>query len=581
MIQTQNVHLQFANYFKDKEMLPYFYLLSKKLAEGSVCVNLNQINWEKLREEEPVLSKFRLISNEELAKNKFVSDGQTKKPLVLSNNYLYLQRYYNYETRVYEKIKSLILNDNPDEQKESLNNIKEEVQKLFKVNVTNQTDWQAIAAISAVLNLFSIITGGPGTGKTTTLAKVLSLLFKINPNLRVALAAPTGKAAQRMADSLKESAVNFIELKSKFEELEPSTLHRLLGYINESIYFKHNEKNPLNYDLVIVDESSMIDLAMFAKLLDAIGPNTKLILLGDKNQLASVEAGSLFGDLCMAQSKLNLFSKEKAEFINSFLINENSKITNENIEEKNHLLFGHITELQHSFRFSSNSGIGEFSRAVIENQQEKFNYFFENTNEQVTMDTSYSADIFEKFTKNFIEYIDEEDTVKALKKLNQQRILCAVREGDEGVYALNRKIEKFLHEKRKISIGSEFYENRPVMITANNYELNLFNGDIGIVRKGKVWFEAANGGLKSFLPAFLENVETVFAMTIHKSQGSEFDRVLCVLPQKQEVAILTAELLYTAITRAKKEIIIQSNLETVLACAGRRVQRNSGIIERF
>lgn len=582
MIQTNNVHLQFADYFKDKEMLPYFYLLSKKLAEGSVCVDLNQIDWGKLKEEEAVLTQFKLISTEDLKKNKFVSeDEKVKKPLILANNRLYLQRYYQYESLVLQKIKALIENGDEHETVEKLSAIKSEVQKLFETNSTGSTDWQAVAAISSVLNRFSIITGGPGTGKTTTLAKVLSLLFKLNPEMKVALTAPTGKAAARMAESLKNAADNFPDLKTEFEQLIPSTLHRLLGYQKNSIYFKHHSENPLPYDLVIVDESSMIDLALFAKLLDAVGKGTHLILLGDKNQLAAVEAGSLFGDLCMAQPELNLFSREKAGFINEFLIDENSKIKAENISKSQHPLFEKVVELQHSFRFSDDGGIGKLSKAIISNQPEEIRSFFENKDKQVLTDTGYADEIFNDFAANYAEYIQENDIKTALEKLNNQRILCAVREGDKGVYALNRKIEKYLHGKGLISPGSEFYENRPLMVTGNNYELGLFNGDIGIVREGRVWFESADGSLKSVLPAFLENVETVFAMTIHKSQGSEFSRVLTLLPENPDLALLTAELLYTAVTRAKNQIIIQGSEEILLLCAGRRVERSSGIADRF
>lgn len=582
MLQTKNVHLQFADYFKDKEMLPYFYLLSKKLAEGSVCVNLNQIDWEKLKAEEAALHPFKLISTEDLKKNKFVSENdKVKKPLILDKNRLYLQRYYRYETLVLQKIAALIANEKTADIAASLEAIQAEVQALFSANSTNATDWQAVAAISSVLNRFSIITGGPGTGKTTTLAKVLSLLFKLNPNMKVALAAPTGKAAARMAESLKNTALNFPDLKAEFEQLLPSTLHRLLGYQKNSIYFKHHAENPLPYDLIIVDESSMIDLAMFAKLLDAIGNDTRLILLGDKNQLAAVEAGSLFGDLCMAQPELNLFSLEKANFINKFLVNEKSKIKTENIGESGHPLFEKVVELRHSFRFSDDGGIGKLSKAIINNQPEDIRPFFENTDEQVLTDTEYSEKIFNDFAANYAEYIQENDDKTALEKLNNQRILCAVREGDKGVYALNRKIEKFLHGKGWLSPGSEFYENRPIMVTGNNYELGLFNGDIGIVRGGRVWFESADGSLKSVLPAFLENVETVFAMTIHKSQGSEFNRVLTVLPENQDLALLTAELLYTAATRAKNKLIVQGSQEVILHCAGRRVERSSGIADRF
>ncbi|MEO9209631.1 MAG: exodeoxyribonuclease V subunit alpha, partial [Ginsengibacter sp.] len=439
---------------------------------------------------------------------------------------------------------------------------------------------------SAVLNNFTIITGGPGTGKTTTVAKILSILFQINPDLKVALAAPTGKAASRMDESLKIAAEKENEIiQTKFQTLQPFTIHRLLGWQKNSIYFKHNSDNTLNYDVVIVDEASMIDVALFAKLLSAIGAKTKLIVLGDKNQLTSVEAGSLFGDLCQAQISLNIFSEERVTLINSFIENKSQQIPDAAISISPHPLFQHVIELQKSYRFSDDKGIGKFSKAVIKNDEESIKEFFKNTDEQILIDTKYSASIFQKFIDAYKEYIEEKDLSKAFKKLNQLKVLVAVREGEQGLYAINKEIERYLIERKYIKYDQEFYENRPVMVTSNNYELNLFNGDIGIIRRDengiiKIWFEN-NGQIQGISPFLISKVETVFAMTVHKSQGSEFNKILIVLPKNENIKILTRELLYTAISRAKERVIIQGSEATILQTSKEIVKRGSGIIARF
>ncbi|MEO6682242.1 MAG: AAA family ATPase, partial [Ginsengibacter sp.] len=322
---TNNVHQQFAEYFPSENLHPYIYLLSKKMSEGHICIDLNELKESDL--DNLYTFRKRNINNENL-----VSDGSTIEPFILSNNRLYMHRYYNYETIIFNSITQLIKSEN--QQKKINEDILKEhasfIRDLFPAeknpDATSEINWQLVAALSAALNKFTIITGGPGTGKTTTVAKVLAILYSINPELRVALTAPTGKAAARMGDSLKNATSNANmplsdQIKNSFETIIPSTIHRLLGFQPNSIYFKHNEDNPVNYDVVIIDESSMIDVALFAKLFLALAPDTKVILLGDKDQLASVEAGSLFGDLCQAQENLNLFPADRGHFINSFIEN--------------------------------------------------------------------------------------------------------------------------------------------------------------------------------------------------------------------------------------------------------------------
>jgi exodeoxyribonuclease V alpha subunit len=596
MQSVNDVHYQFASFFKSETLKPYAYLVSKKLDEGHICLHLKDIPKEIKKPPFIDIDK-ELDPRTELAGEKLVSksDG-AKQPFVLHNDRLYLQRYFNYESIILDRIHAFIASEAKEflNRSNQLNKHKDLIQKLFGLQNNlaatsdKNTDWQLTAALSGVLNNFTIITGGPGTGKTTTVAKILALLYTINPQLKVALAAPTGKAAARMAESLKNAKLPIDEqVTALFQSLEPSTIHRLLKAIPESPHFRQSKENPLKYDVIIIDESSMIDVALFAKLLDAIGDDTRLIMLGDKNQLASVEAGSLFGDLCQAQKVLNQFSIQRAEIINSINPDKSRQIQASQITLSDHPLFEHIIELQHSHRFTGNEGIGRFSKAVIGNKGVVIKEFLKpDTDEQVIIDETYSKEIFEQFISGYEEFIREKDVIAALHKLNSLRVLCAVREGEQGVYSVNQRIENYLHRKGLIAKTGECYINRPIIVTRNYYNLELFNGDIGLLRydaKGvlRAWFEDKEGKAKPVLPGYISQAETVFAMTIHKSQGSEFNQVLVMLPNTPDIPILTSELLYTAVTRAKKKAIIQGTEAIILKAAEARVQRGSGIIERF
>jgi exodeoxyribonuclease V alpha subunit len=594
MHTINDVHQQFAEYFNIPVLKPYAYLLSKKISEGHICLHLDKLT--DTGTELPDYCSSMVTGSEPLQSVPLVAhNGTDKEPFVLYQDRLYLQRYFHYETIFLNRIHKFL-----ETEKALLNDriaILEKQNKLIlelfdaknTVDENAPADWQVAAAITGVLNNFTIITGGPGTGKTTTVAKILAILFNIDPSLKVALAAPTGKAAARMAESLRNTRLPVTaELTEKLQSLSPSTLHRLLKSIKDNPYFHHNAENPLNYDVVIVDESSMIDIALFAKLLDAIGPDTRLILLGDKDQLASVEAGSLFGDLCQAQETLNLFSAGRIALINSFITDKRQHIPDSQISEDNaHPLFQHLVELRRSHRFTGHKGIGKFSKAIIKNDQPVLEEFLHaGHDEQVVIDPTYSITLFEEFVAGYADFIKEKDITEALHKINNLRVLCAVREGDQGVYTTNRMIEKYLYDKKLIRINAEFYKNRPIILTRNYYEHNLFNGDTGIIRpdeKGVLmaWFEDGAGSLKAVLPGYLTEAETVYAMTIHKSQGSEFNKVLVILPLTTNVAILTRELVYTAVTRAKTMVYVQSSAEVLLQAADRSVERSSGIANRF
>ncbi|MDI9358814.1 MAG: exodeoxyribonuclease V subunit alpha [Phycisphaerales bacterium] len=589
-----DIHHQFAQAFNNKSIEPFMYQLSKKLSEGSICINLDTFNLsDEEKESETAPWDIAALKTQ---KHLVATDTDTFAPIVLYNNKLYFHRYFRYESIVVDKILSLINNSTAQlaGRMERLKDIMSLISSFRETTSPDnqKTDWQLVATLQTVLQDFSIITGGPGTGKTNTLAKVLCLLYTLDSEIKIALAAPTGKAAMRMAEALKNTHVSLPEnIKSKIEALQPKTLHNLLGYIPHSIYFQYNERNHLPYHCIVIDEASMIDIPLFAKLLQALRPDGKLILLGDKNQLSSVEAGSLLHDLCGTISHTNQFSEDRIAFINHFITHEPHKIQSPSMHPQNIVIGNFITELQYSRRFKEDSMIGQLSRAILDGNMEALQSFIiadvpvlcngsqkdDTKNEDVAcIDTSIDDHILEVFCEGYKKFIEEKDIEKAIIYFNTTRVLVAVRDGKQGLYAINKKIERIL----RLDTRDLFYDNRPVLVTKNRYDLGIWNGDVGIIRNKRAYFYT-NAGLKDFSPAYFTELETVFAMTIHKSQGSEFDNVLVVLPDLLDSKILTKELLYTGVTRAKKQLVIQSKKDRLEQTIQHTVERISGISERL
>ena len=584
--QMDDVHTLFSLFFQDERLRPYAEALSQKMLHGHVC-----LAGDFLKEyDRKVLAQI----------TSYVTvDPTGTKPFVLQGDKLYLHRYFRYETMILASIKRMLdySNDRFAERQQALLGLKDIIRQLEQkpeAGNTVQTDWQLVSALSVFLNQFTIITGGPGTGKTTSVAKVLYLLYLQNPKLRVSLAAPTGKAAMRMSESLKNTPIAIPDsIRDQFASIKPTTIHRLLGYQRGSIHFKYNQQNPLHHDIVIVDEASMIDVALFAKLTDAIGPDTRLVLLGDKNQLASVEAGSLFGDLCKVQPTANRFDEARLQYLNRFFQHTQNQLGPSCINQSP--LQNHIIELQKSRRFTADSGIGKLAGHILHQQSNQVEPFFqEGVFGDAWIDTAVSSAVFKKQALLFADYLAEPDVQEALVKLQAFRVLCAVREGDQGMYTANKTIEAILHradlrnhDGSLFSPVGEWYENRPIMVTKNDPELELYNGDTGIIRWDptdqiwKAWFSNPQGGVRFVLPTYITGLETVYAMTIHKSQGSEYDHVLVLLPEETENELLTAELLYTAITRAKQKVVLQVTPQTLEKAIHTRVRRISGIIERL
>ncbi|MGB1311008.1 MAG: exodeoxyribonuclease V subunit alpha, partial [Leucothrix sp.] len=465
---------------------------------------------------------------------------------------------------------------------------------------SGETDWQREAAKSAAKQAFTIITGGPGTGKTSTVLKILMLLQELHQGaLAISLAAPTGKAAMRLQQSLVEGKQQSV-LQGKLLDSIPetvTTLHRLLGPINQSNHFRHHVDNPLSCDVLVVDESSMIDLALMSKLLDALPAKAKIILLGDKDQLASVESGAVLNDLCVSLPEQTIelkktwrFSgaiKDLAQAINKQQAVEAWSLLSAQTEAAaKHPLQDHVALSQMRLSFikpeQQYSLFDELGAHIIPqfSEGEMANDVEESTIAQLPNEQALDY-IYERYQPYIAQIIRSADPAQALSAFLQFQVLAAVRQGPFGVEGLNRSLEKRLYSSQ-MQTHLPWYHGKPVMITRNDPALGLFNGDIGICLRDEksaqldVWFNESNGNFRAVLPARLPLHETVFAMTIHKSQGSEFDDVLIVLPE-QSVALLSKELLYTGVTRAKQQVAIAAHEWVFSEAINQQVVRHSGI----
>jgi len=565
-------------------------LVSRQLSEGHICIDLKSYMENNPLPDIPLpdLEEWKGV----LFSSSVTGKPGEKKPLVFDGRRLYLYRYWNYEDQLIRRLKIAAQMET-----ETGENIKDSLNRFFD-NEGKEINWQKIAAFMALKKPFCVISGGPGTGKTTTVAKILCLFLREREDIKIALAAPTGKAAARMNEAIKNS-MDYLKEKvspllfEKVKELSGRTIHRLLGSANKfSSSFIHNRENPLDYDVVIVDEASMIDLALMAKLFDALKDKCRLILLGDKDQLASVEAGAVIGSICN-NTYINLFSRSFCMEYNNFERDKKRMLTEEYMDgSENNPLKDCIIQLKESYRFKDRKGIEVLSKSI-----NRTAHFSEITDvfrsykkdegiawHRLPERSKFKGAIKERVIDGFNTYIQANRPEEAIEGFNTFRILCALREGPFGVRAINLLIEEILKEEGFIEPSGKWYLHRPVMITRNDYTLNLFNGDTGITRKDedgnyRVYFPSSEKNkLKKFIPSLLPDHETVFAMTVHKSQGSEFDHVLMILPDKPN-PVLTRELIYTGITRAKNCIEIMACQEVFRGAAEKSVSRSSGLEE--
>lgn len=492
---------------------------------------------------------------EALLASPVIGQAHAYAPLIIENGHIWLNRYWQYEQQLASNIaQRLQLKLTTDSTA-----LQAALDHWFP---TGAHDRQRQAVERAATLPFLIISGGPGTGKTTTVTRLLCLLiehFKINPQ-RIKLAAPTGKAAMRMQEAIRQAKTN-LQLPPELAELIPeqgSTLHRLLGYIPGKLGFRHHAHYPLPADVVIVDEASMIDISLMSHLLAAVRPDARLILLGDRDQLASVETGSIFRDLCQFDQ-----------------------------DQTNHPLNEHIVVLEKSWRFDASGGIGQLAKAIRDQQEAALLNILQSAPAGVTWEQtaeismSYLQQVWQAYLAGVQAWQQEIQQLPALfAAFNQFRLLTPLRKGALGTEQLNQQLSTLLRRVLPNRFQGVWFAGRPIMITENDYRQQLFNGDIGLSLADadgqlRVWFPEPKGGFRAFAPVRLPAHETAWAMTIHKSQGSEFERVLLVMPEDADAKILGRELLYTAITRARSQIHLMGKEAVILAAVRRSLPSTS------
>ena len=642
---------QFARLMHSMSADPLVTLLaanvSHELGQGNVCMSLTgQLFGLDSDASQPLLNRAgstRERWQQQLNASPLVNDGSTPTPLVLDNGRLYLYRYWQYECHVAHFLKRQH-NELPDGQ-----TARTILQRLFQrdyrfiaqqcagqppaqqqaamikwldieapqsldwpaiLSAVNQAvpdaaaldrlipdsaclNWQKIAVALAASRSFSVISGGPGTGKTTTVTRLLALLTELGqpdafPNIK--LVAPTGKAAARLTESIG-GALTRINCHDSVREKIPTqagTLHRLLGVIPGKSGFIHNQNNRLHLDILVVDEASMIDLPLMSQLLAALPDHARLILLGDRDQLSSVEAGSVLGDICHAAA--SGYSEHQASLL-ATLTEQPLPTTTGSIVD--HSVADSLCLLRKSYRFDAQSGIGSLAKAVNSADIDTLVSIFADDHDDIALLPVAEPSDYQRLIQHCVEkyrpyltLVQQRARPEAiLAAFNQFQLLCALREGAFGIAGLNEAIEKALQQQGLINASSQWFEGRPVLITRNDHGLGLYNGDIGMTvldddGRLKVAFQLPDKQLKLYLPSRLPEHETVFAMTIHKSQGSEFDSVAMVLPDT-DTPIITRELVYTGITRAKSTLRVFSGMNMMVKAAKTPTQRESGLYDRL
>ncbi len=508
-------------------------LLSRAVREGHSALTITQLARQArhLQSDAAVAVLIDLSVADEawwteiLSSSPLVSGGTDQLPIVLVGELLQFKRYYDAEMRIADRVRTLLREPQADG-----------------------------------LPAFSIVTGGPGTGKTTFVARRLLELQATHADLRVALAAPTGKAAARLSETIRQRMDELAQSTGMRAEApaEARTLHRLLGYSPNTNTFRRNATDPLDDDLVIIDEASMVDVLMLDALLRALKVGARLMLVGDHNQLASVDAGDVLGALCRAA----LTAKDHGP------------------------LNASVTVLSTSWRFADQPAIGTLASAILSGDVEAvLRACTQSDTPEVGLRalTVSSDDLVEFIVPGLERCFSAQSPDDLLAAVESFRVLAPEREGRTGVSGINAAIERWL-ARRGHPVLDTWYHGRPVLVTANDYSSRVYNGDVGVVWREAgevaVYFRGNDGKVRAIAPVRLPSVETAWAMTVHKSQGSEFDDVLVVLPE-HESRTMSRELLYTAVTRAKRRVRIMGS-DSALAVAVRRVTgRTSGLAERL
>ncbi|WP_414827772.1 exodeoxyribonuclease V subunit alpha [Alteromonas sp. H39] len=570
--------------------------LSYMQRQGHTCLSLELIAGNVLFSDDENASGITYPSLTRLIQVTRQALSQYAAPvaLVYEKGLLYSRRYWQFEDTIAQAIadrqQPILLTDNEYQACEDV------WPRLFSVTQCAEQDWQQIAVASTLVQRFSVINGGPGTGKTYTVTRLLLALQAMSGGtLKIQLAAPTGKAAQRLTESVSQSLEQLEgQLDAKLLEAIPrdaSTLHRLLGLARFGVRARRDQSAPLDIDVLIVDEASMVDVALMARLMRALPPDVRVYLIGDADQLPAVESGNVL------ESMIGELPEEPAV---------TSSMRAHLVRLCPHLpLLPLAANLQadawvHSLRKSQRFGgkLAEVATAIQSGRTAHALSMISSTasaqdalgKEDVLMSAlPENPQSLKSLAKaSFAALFSCRTPQQALDALRHCRWLTPLRQGPFGVESINRLIEQALAESYSVLPGGQ-YAGRPIMVVENQYAQRLFNGDVGVLwpdNSGqlKAWFEDAAGGVRALSLSWLPRVETVFAMTVHKSQGSEFSQVVMIVPDSESAhsqALNNRSLLYTGLTRAKQGALLISNREILSGVIARKQERVSGLSYRL
>lgn len=513
---------------------------------GNICTNLEALS-DSILAQKLGIDKIDLTKlKHELISSEIIGSPGEYKPFILEKNSLYLHKYWSYENELVHWLKkkknelSTILDPN----------VVDKINSLFPDN-DGELNYQKLAVFLSLTKSFLIISGGPGTGKTYTAKKIIEALRTFDPQINIALAAPTGKAAERLNESISDLDVDF----------KAVTLHRLLGARSDG-EFRYNENEKLLQDVIIIDEASMLDIRMWVSMLRALKSSAKLILLGDKDQLSSVEAGSVLGDICFEAD--NCFTSESIETLSKHGL-EGQQSNSVNILNDN------IVLLNKSYRSELSSGIPQLAKAINNKDLKSF--------EEVIHDFD-QVQLVEPDTENVNSLLNTYSEEIVNQKFDSQ-FICSNKKGVFGTENLNRLIESKIKSLLKIPVANEWYAGRRIMITKNDPLLGLSNGEIGIcTRLEDNSFVVKFDDEKEVKISELHNFSLAYAITIHKSQGSEFNRVYIFLPEEHN-SILSKELLYTGVTRGRKNTLVVGKRALIKQTISSEIKRTSSIRDKI
>jgi exodeoxyribonuclease V alpha subunit len=580
-------------------LLHVLIFLCASVREGHSCVpisNLAQQHWGVASDELGVVThqgyRFPALAQLHACLTELALSASAQQPIVFEHGHLYLRRYFSFEHQLAHYLAQRIdgaTTITPNQLTQS----KHCLELVFPAAQSRELDWQKVAVANALNKNFSVIAGGPGTGKTYTVTKLLAVLAllaqQVKPStaqlpFNIAMAAPTGKAAQRLAESINKAKQQLQHsLEASVLAAIPSvakTIHRLLGVIPSTAGFKHDRQNPLACDVLLIDEASMVDLALMTRIFHALKPDCKVILLGDADQLPAVLTGNVLADI--APRPHPGYSRQNQSWL--------AQLTGFDAlpKAKPNQALDYLTILTESRRFDGTGGIGQLAQLVISGQAQASWRLLQHDTETTSCSANQLALVSGSLDTwlaplvqhYYLPLLTCTEPTQAFALINKFRLLCVTKQGNTGVEHYNALVKKLLVALGASQCQQEFYHGQPIMIAENHYGLGLYNGDLGFIWRadsGQLMaiFEDPEQGVQAIMLSRLPNFQTVYAMTIHKSQGSEFDHVVMILPERSDHPLLSRQLLYTGLTRAKQKFTAYSKQNVWLQAVEQQVVRYS------